>query len=369
MSRSPPPDAGDAGGWAWYGQDWRHFYDCMLAPVARQAEGAGKRCWVGWVGRRPCWTHRPRPSPATLPTPHPLPLPPPPFPPYAATLARLDLRPAPPLTAASPGPASGLAAALRALDASLAAVQRASWGEPAVGSAAPPGGGTPVAALLPLHGPTAVTCVSELLRAYGEWTAAATAAATSAGSVAVLYASAYGNTAALAQAVARGVTKAGVGAECVNLETATPEEVDAALERCAGFAVGSPTLGGHMPTQVLAGLGAILRSAATKDRPCGVFGSFGWSGEARDDGGRAEGGLERPGAVPGWQSDSGRPSPLFHSSFMNLLTLFRPWTSWRAACGTRGTALRLTPFASSLPPPPRTCRWPKSRAPTWPRQC
>ena len=29
----------DVGGWDLYGQDWRHFYDCMLAPVAKQAAG------------------------------------------------------------------------------------------------------------------------------------------------------------------------------------------------------------------------------------------------------------------------------------------------------------------------------------------
>ena len=32
--------AWDEGGWDVYGYDWRHYYDCMLAPVARQAAGA-----------------------------------------------------------------------------------------------------------------------------------------------------------------------------------------------------------------------------------------------------------------------------------------------------------------------------------------
>ena len=35
-----------------------------------------------------------------------------------------------------------------------------------------------------------------------------------------------------------------------------------------------------MPTQVQVVLGAILREAEAKQLPCGVFGSFGWSGEA-----------------------------------------------------------------------------------------
>jgi hypothetical protein len=49
--------------------------------------------------------------------------------------------------------------------------------------------------------------------------------------------------------------------------------------RCAGFAVGSPTLGGHVPTPVSEAIGAILKTDA-RHLPYGVFGSYGWSGEA-----------------------------------------------------------------------------------------
>ncbi len=48
-------------------------------------------------------------------------------------------------------------------------------------------------------------------------------------------------------------------------------------------AAGSPTLGGHMPTQVSVAMGTILRDPTSKAMPCGVFGSFGWSGEAVDE--------------------------------------------------------------------------------------
>jgi flavorubredoxin len=68
--------------------------------------------------------------------------------------------------------------------------------------------------------------------------------------VAILYASAYGNTAAIAQAVSRGVTKGGVAVETLNLELVTASEVEKAVREADGFAIGSPTLGGHMPTQV-----------------------------------------------------------------------------------------------------------------------
>lgn len=100
--------------------------------------------------------------------------------------------------------------------------------------------------------------------------------------MAVLYASAYGNTASLAQAISHGITKAGVGVETLNLEAAGLEELEGVLNRCSGFVLGSPTLGGHIPTQVQTALGTIISNANARQVPCSVFGSFGWSGEAVD---------------------------------------------------------------------------------------
>lgn len=99
--------------------------------------------------------------------------------------------------------------------------------------------------------------------------------------VALIYASAYGNTATVAQAIARGITKAGVAVESINAESAKPEEIESAIAISAGFIMGSPTLGGHAPTQIQAALGIVLANAS-KTQLAGVFGSFGWSGEAVD---------------------------------------------------------------------------------------
>lgn len=101
-------------------------------------------------------------------------------------------------------------------------------------------------------------------------------------SVALIYASAYGNTATLAQAIAKGLTKAGVGVESINCEFAQATEIQAAVEKCDGLIIGTPTLGGHMPTQVQTALGIVLSTAA-KTKLAGVFGSYGWSGEAVDE--------------------------------------------------------------------------------------
>jgi flavin reductase (DIM6/NTAB) family NADH-FMN oxidoreductase RutF len=99
--------------------------------------------------------------------------------------------------------------------------------------------------------------------------------------VALLYASAYGNTATLANAIAQGLINSGVATESINCELAEPEEIARAVEDCDGFIIGSPTLGGHAPVQIQTALGAVLSSAA-KTKLVGVFGSYGWSGEAID---------------------------------------------------------------------------------------
>ncbi len=128
------------------------------------------------------------------------------------------------------------------------------------------------------HGPLVRYGLIELTQAYRRWSQQQT---TSEITVALIYASAYGNTATLAQAIAHGMTKAGVNVESINCEFTEPEEIRAAVEKCAGFVIGSPTLGGHAPTPVQTALGIIL-STATNNKLAGVFGSFGWSGEAVD---------------------------------------------------------------------------------------
>jgi len=74
-----------------------------------------------------------------------------------------------------------------------------------------------------------------------------------------------------------------VAVNTINLEYASLEEVAAAVKASNGFVIGSPTLGGHMPTQVSLALGTVLRASSARELPCGVFGSFGWSGEAVDE--------------------------------------------------------------------------------------
>lgn len=136
----------------------------------------------------------------------------------------------------------------------------------------------PVRMYATAHGPLVRYGLLQLTEAYRQWSQQQTSQDTT---VALIYASAYGNTATLAQAIARGITKAGVAVESINCEIAAPEEIRTAVEKAAGFIIGSPTLGGHAPTPIQTALGIVL-STATNNKLAGVFGSYGWSGEAID---------------------------------------------------------------------------------------
>lgn len=138
--------------------------------------------------------------------------------------------------------------------------------------------GLPILWYAPAHGYVVRYGLHELTTAYRQWSNKQQQQDLM---VALFYASAYGSTATIAQAIAQGLTKAGVRVETINCEIASPEEMSRAAETCDGFVIGSPTLGGHAPTPIQTALGIIL-STIPKDKLAGVFGSFGWSGEAID---------------------------------------------------------------------------------------
>lgn len=131
----------------------------------------------------------------------------------------------------------------------------------------------------PGHGPIVRYSLSRFTHDYRQWGQQQTEQDLT---VALIYASAYGNTATLAQAIAKGINKTGAAVESINCEFAEPTDIEAAIQRCDGFLIGSPTLGGHTPTQVQTALGIVLSNAA-KTKLAGVFGSYGWSGEAVDE--------------------------------------------------------------------------------------
>jgi flavorubredoxin/flavin reductase (DIM6/NTAB) family NADH-FMN oxidoreductase RutF len=126
------------------------------------------------------------------------------------------------------------------------------------------------------HGPLVRKSLIELNKSYSEWSQAHKNREIS---VALLYASAYGNTATLAQAIALGLTKGGVAVQSINCEFATPEEIRSTVEKADAFLIGTPTIGGHAPTPIHTALGTVL-AIGDNSKLVGVFGSYGWSGEA-----------------------------------------------------------------------------------------
>ena len=136
----------------------------------------------------------------------------------------------------------------------------------------------PIRTIAPFHGPAIAESWRSLVADYRRW---GEGQSRSRLSVALLYASAYGNTAAIADALARGVSRTGVRVESLNCEFAEPEQLLAAIRGCDALLIGSPTLGGHAPTPIVSALGTVL-AEGDRSKPVGVFGSFGWSGEALD---------------------------------------------------------------------------------------
>ncbi|MEL6383790.1 MAG: diflavin flavoprotein [Cyanobacteria bacterium J06626_18] len=132
--------------------------------------------------------------------------------------------------------------------------------------------------IAPGHGPLVRYSLSRLRQDYRQW---CQQQAQRTLRVALLYASAYGNTAKVADAIARGLIAANIAVESINCEFASPNTIAQTVKACDGFIIGSPTLGGHAPVQIQIALGSILANVS-KTKPAGVFGSYGWSGEAID---------------------------------------------------------------------------------------
>ena len=234
----------DVGGWDAFGEDWRYYFDCLLSPMAKQAAPVLVRLKA------------------------------------AANRARTDAEGNGANATVNDTNAKGLKDKQRKGGIFRAIVRLFRREAAVVPRVAPATYEGVAAAICPAHGPIIRNSVTEVYREYASWTKKQIAAASDL-EIAVIYASAYGNTGAMAQAIARGISKTGIAAELFNCELATPEEITRLLKRCSGFCLGAPTLGGTLPTPVQTALGAIVKDGDL-DKPCGVFGSFGWSGEAVD---------------------------------------------------------------------------------------
>ncbi len=132
--------------------------------------------------------------------------------------------------------------------------------------------------IAPGHGPAIETSWRSLLNDYRKWGEGQQQAFIK---VILLFASAYGNTAAIADALANGIRRTGVQVQAINCEFTNANELISAIQKADAYLIGSPTLGGHAPTPIVSALGTLL-AEGNRDNPIGIFGSYGWSGEAID---------------------------------------------------------------------------------------
>ena len=127
------------------------------------------------------------------------------------------------------------------------------------------------------HGPLLRHNLSELLDRYRNWSEAQTKAEKS---VAVFYVSDYGYSDRLSQAIARGITKTGVGVEMVDLRSADNTDVHEIVNHSVGIVVGMPPASGKNQ-DITANLGTVL--AASKEKQMiGMFESYGDDDEPID---------------------------------------------------------------------------------------
>jgi len=132
--------------------------------------------------------------------------------------------------------------------------------------------------IAPLHGPAIEYSLKSFLNDYIRW---GENLSTNNPKIALIYASAYGNTASIGDALAKGINRTSVEVESINCEFTPNDVLVKSIQNADGYLIGSPTLGGHAPTPIVSALGTLL-SEGNRDKPVGIFGSFGWSGEAID---------------------------------------------------------------------------------------
>ncbi|MEB3174253.1 MAG: diflavin flavoprotein [Cyanobacteriota bacterium] len=128
------------------------------------------------------------------------------------------------------------------------------------------------------HGPLLKHHLQELVNRYQTWSLAQSQAEKI---VAVLYLAGYGYGDRLAQSIAKGITKTGVGVEMLDLGSSDPQELQETVSRAGGIVLGTPPLNGADNSALTANLGTLLAAAKAKQF-FGLFESYGGDDEPID---------------------------------------------------------------------------------------
>ncbi len=128
--------------------------------------------------------------------------------------------------------------------------------------------------LAPSHGPVLNRTSRETIDRWANWSRG-----TYKKTVVIAYASMYGFTAKALNAITEGVAQAGGTTKSFNLSEVAPVDVLTDLVEAPALIVGVPTYEHEMFPKV-ADFINLLKFKKFSNRCAGVFGSFGWSGEA-----------------------------------------------------------------------------------------
>jgi len=129
--------------------------------------------------------------------------------------------------------------------------------------------------LCPSHGPIFRSDARKPVELYRKWSMPKAAGRR----VAIFYLSPHGNTEQMAEAVAKGAGAAGVHVTLCHINHASVADIRDLMEECDALIFGTPTINRDIPKPMWDVL-AYLSTVSLKGNIGGIFGSYGWSGEA-----------------------------------------------------------------------------------------
>ncbi|MFN9174353.1 MAG: diflavin flavoprotein [Synechocystis sp.] len=126
------------------------------------------------------------------------------------------------------------------------------------------------------HGPLLRHNVTELLHRYRQWSESQSKAEKN---VVVFYVADYGYGDRLSQAIAKGITKTGIGVDMVDLSSADPQEINELVANASGIVLGMPPLNAN--SELSTNFGAVLAVVNPK-QTFGLYESYGGNDEPID---------------------------------------------------------------------------------------
>lgn len=133
----------------------------------------------------------------------------------------------------------------------------------------------PLTLVGPSHGPIYRKDVKAPIADYKKWAAPKPGGK----KIVVFYISPHGNTETMAEAVVRGASLPGVHVTQCHINHASVSDIRDLMEECDALIFGTPTINRDVPKPMWEVL-AYLSTVSLKGTIGGVFGSYGWSGEA-----------------------------------------------------------------------------------------